>query len=319
MARRFDAAVLHDFFVDRLVHVKSIEGLTSSINAKAEQGGGGIHGVAQEEVSGGNAVNLARAMARLGLRVLLITHSDNAHEGLLRRAFEGTHAEIRVKPLPPGLTVAIEGRENVMLGECGGARRFGPSLLGYDDWSAMARADLVCSVNWAANESGTELLRAIRSRLGRRKAIYFDPADFRDRSPQFGLLLKEASEKGLFDWVSMNEWEATAAAELMHIGTGSLGQTCKALAAKLDVAFDLHGVDESYASDGMVLSSSRCTKIRSRRLTGAGDAWDAAAIYGKLNGMGEARRLRFANAAARVYLQREELLPPTAEEVEARL
>ena len=51
--------------------------------------------------------------------------------------------------------------------------------------------------------------------------------------------------------------------------------------------------------------------VRTRRLTGAGDVWDAASIYGRLNGMDEAGRLKLANRAAKLYLEGREPVPPT--------
>jgi len=55
--------------------------------------------------------------------------------------------------------------------------------------------------------------------------------------------------------------------------------------------------------------------LKAKRLTGAGDVWDAGAVYGRLKGMDEAQRLEFANRAARVYLGSESPLPPTLEQV----
>ena len=99
---------MHDYFVDRLVHVGSLGGLTRSVEAKAATGGGGLHGIRQSEIRGGNAVNLAHALGRLGLRTLLVTHTETAHEGLLRKSFEGLDVELRLKPLKAGMTVAFE-------------------------------------------------------------------------------------------------------------------------------------------------------------------------------------------------------------------
>ncbi len=319
MARRFDVAVMHDYFVDRLVHSRSVEALTRNIDAKASAGGGGIHGVVQEDVSGGNAVNLARALSRLGLEVLLITHSDEAHRAMLERAFEGLSTEVRVKPMPPGLTVAVEGQVNVMLGDCGGAGSFGPDRLDDRDWESLGESRVVCCVNWAANERGTSLLRALRKRLGPSQSIFFDPADFRDRGAQFKELLEEASQRRVLNWVSMNEAEAKAAARLLGLRASGLDGVCRGLAARLGATFDLHSMARSFTSDGNAVASSRCFKVRPRRLTGAGDAWDAAAIYGRLKGMEGAERMRFANAAAGLFLERPEQLPASVEEVLARL
>ena len=319
MARKFDAAVLHDFYIDRLVYSDSIEGMTKVIGNKGMEGGGGVHGVRQEDVRGGNAVNLAHALARLGLRVLLITHSDPIHRAVLEQTFAGTKAEVRVKPLPAALTVAFEGEVNVMLGDGRGASYFGPELLERRDWRALENAKVVCSVNWSINRKGTELLVALREGLGPEKPIFMDPADFRDRIQEFRVLLRALSRRRVVDWVSMNEQEAVAAAGLLGVAAGDLGEACRGLARKLEVVFDLHGDGASYTSEGTRVTSRRIMPAKVRRLTGAGDVWDAGAIYGRIMGFDEPKRLEFANVAARLYLAGREPVPPTAREVLSRV
>ena len=63
------------------------------------------------------------------------------------------------------------------------------------------------------------------------------------------------------------------------------------------------------------MTASPTKSVRTRRLTGAGDVWDAGAIYGRLEGMDEAPRLEFANRAAGLYLKSELPVPPTLKEV----
>ena len=316
MTKKYDVAVMHDYFVDRLVHAKSLPRLLRGVSEKAKGGGGGIHGVSQEDIRGGNAVNLAHALARLGLRTFLITHSERAHRGLLEATFEGLDAEVRVKPAPAGLTVAFEEVVNVMLGDGGGAADFGPERLDDEDWAALERSKVVCSVNWAANKRGTDLLVALRWRLGEEKPIFMDPADFRDRTTEFkGLLLRQRKEK-LVDWVSMNEGEALASARLLGIERTDLRAVCENLARRLRVVLDLHAAGQSYSSEGTEVASARVKAVDARRLTGAGDVWDAGVIYGRLKGMDEPARLDFANKAARLYLTNESPVPPTAEQVE---
>jgi ribokinase len=315
MARRYDAAVMHDFFVDRLVHTESLRDLFGMVSEKAKGGGGGIHGVGQEEVKGGNAVNLAQALARLGLRTLLITHSDKIHRGLLEEAFSGLDAEVRVKDSPVGLTVAFEEEANVMLGDVGGSGAFGPGELDERDWDALERSRVVCSVNWAANAKGTSLLVALRRRLGREKTVFMDPADFRERTGEFQGLLARISKGGLVDWISMNEREGAETARLLGVETKGEGRVCMELARRLKVVFDLHTGRGSYSSEGTEVAVAPVRTLKARRSTGAGDVWDAGAIYGRLKGMDEVPRLQFANRAASIYLRSKELLPPTAGQV----
>ncbi len=311
MARTFDVAVMHDYFVDRLVHVRGLEKTMAEVAEKAASGGGGIHGTAQEEIRGGNAVNLAHALAMLGLRTLLITHCEPAHEHLLRSAFKGLKADLRVKPLPAGLTVAFEESTNVMLSDGRGASDFGPSALDREDWAGLEGSKVVCSVNWAANRRGTELLQGLRKRLGPEKTIYIDPADFRDRLDRFVDLARLISDRKLVDWVSMNEFESISAATALGIESADRASRCLYLARALGVVFDMHCVDGAYTSEGTRVTATPTRVVRTRRLTGAGDVWDAASIYGRLNGMDEAGRLKFANKAAKLYLEGREPVPPT--------
>lgn len=315
MARQFDVAVMHDFFVDRLVQAGDLERTFSAIREKAHSGGGGIHGVRQSQVKGGNAVNLAHALATLGRKTLLITHTDEQHRSLLLHPFRGLPAEVRTKPLPPGLTVAMEGRVNVMLGHAGGAGEFSPSLLDEEDWAALRGSSVVCSVNWSANMHGTELLGALRSRLGAGKTIFLDPADVRDRAAQFRQFLRLTKRSGLVNWYSLNEYEAGATAALLGLKARGPATVCRAIARELGARVDLHTERCSYSSEGGEVHSSRVKWVKPRRLTGAGDVWAAAAIHGKLAGMADERRLRFANTAARLYLTADEPVPPTEAEV----
>ena len=311
MARTFDVAVMHDYFVDRLVHVRGLEKTMAEVAAKAASGGGGIHGTVQEEIRGGNAVNLAHALAMLGLRTLLITHCEPAHEHLLRSAFKGLKADLRVKPLPAGLTIAFEESTNVMLSDGRGASDFGPSVLDREDWAGLEGSKVVCSVNWAANKRGTELLQGLRKRLGPEKTIYIDPADFRDSLDRFVDLARLISDRKLVDWVSMNEFEGISAATALGIESADRASRCLYLARALGVVFDMHCVDGAYTSEGTRVTATPTRAVRTRRLTGAGDVWDAASIYGRLNGMDEAGRLKLANRAAKLYLEGREPVPPT--------
>ena len=53
MTRRFDAAVMHDYYVDRLLHMDSFEGLAVAVAAKKAVGGGGSTGPARRTFEGG--------------------------------------------------------------------------------------------------------------------------------------------------------------------------------------------------------------------------------------------------------------------------
>jgi sugar/nucleoside kinase (ribokinase family) len=90
---------------------------------------------------------------------------------------------------------------------------------------------------------------------------------------------------------------------------------CRALAEELGVVFDLHARQESFTSEGTEVTGVKVGWARSKRLTGAGDVWDAGAICGRLHRMEEPQRLRFANTAAKLYVEKEQADPPTFREV----
>ena len=310
---------MHDFFIDRLVRPQDTDALFRIAKSKAEQGGGSVHGVLQEDVRGGNAVNLANALAMLGNKVLLITHSDPQHRGMLTEAFEGLDAETRVKLLPPGLTVSLEGKVNVMLSDSGGAANFPPSLLTKSDWTALGRSKIVCSVNWSSNRHGTSLLRALRRKLGPGKNLFFNPSDVRDRFGEYRELMVRVKENHLVDWVSLNEYEAQTTATALGIRETDPRRLCADISRALGVKVDVHTEWAVHTSTGEAATSARTEHVRAKRLTGAGDVWDAASITGFLKGMHDTERLRFANAAARLYVKSGNPLPPTIKQVRAAL
>ncbi len=290
------------------------------MRAKAEQGGGGIHDVEQSEVRGGNAVNLAHALGRLGDRVFLITHADKNHETLLREALRGLKVGLSLKERPAGLTVALEGRHlkrivNVMLGDLGGAGEFPPSLLTESDWKAMKSSRVVCMLNWAANTRGNELARGLRENLGDKKRIFFDPADVRDRVERFRELLSLVKRKRVVDWVSLNKFEARATGTILHLRARNEERLCFLIARELDARVDIHTEEASFSSDGHVTVSHRTELMKPSRLTGAGDVWDAASIHFYLHGKNDSVRIALADTAARFYINSKEAEPPTEREI----
>ncbi|MDG6898259.1 MAG: carbohydrate kinase family protein, partial [Nitrososphaerota archaeon] len=244
---------------------------------------------------------------------------DAEHLPILRNPFAGLSAEVRVKPLQAGLTVAIEGRVNVMLGDVGGAGRLGPELLASAEWDALESAKVVCSLNWAANSKGTELLLALRERLGRTKTIFFGPADFRDRLREFRRLLSLQQRMKLFDWLALNENEARASARLLGIRARGPASICRQLSLKLGSRVDIHTRSAAYTAEGGRIAQRVAKPAGAIRLTGAGDVWDAASIYANLSGMSDGERLEFANAAARLYITYPEPRPPSRDEILAEL
>ncbi len=69
--------VMPDFFVDRVIKLRSREELFNSINDKARFGGGSIRGIPTTDIKGGNAANVAYCLSKLGVKVTLFTVADD--------------------------------------------------------------------------------------------------------------------------------------------------------------------------------------------------------------------------------------------------
>jgi len=206
----------------------------------------------------------------------------------------------------------------VMLSYLGGAGEFGPELLNADDWKEMKRSRIVCTLNWAANRRGTELVREIKKRVGS-GTVFLDPADVRDRITQYRSFLAALKREHLVDWLSANEHEARATARLLGLRTDRLAMVCRQVAEELSVRFDVHTEGGSFTSDGGEVLSHRVRRVRPRVLTGAGDVWDAASVHFFLSGANHERRIELADLAAGLYLRSKEASAPTSSEVRSLL
>src|SRR5438093_9468305 len=154
-----------DFFVDRIIRLESKEKFFEVLAEKAMRGGGSIRGILTTEVKGGNAVNVAYCLGKLGVKVALFTVADEMGATMIRQAFSqfGDRATLRIASGKSGLTTAFEfphedTRVNVMVSDIGDNANFGPEKLRSEaDKVILKNADGVMITNWASNEKGTEL------------------------------------------------------------------------------------------------------------------------------------------------------------------
>src|SRR5215208_8185868 len=90
--------VMSDFFVDRLIKLNSKKEFFNALADKARCGGGSIRGIPTVDVKGGNAVNVAYCLARLGAKVTLFTIADELGTTMIRQAFSqfGDKVSLRI-------------------------------------------------------------------------------------------------------------------------------------------------------------------------------------------------------------------------------
>lgn len=312
--------VLNDFFLDRIISVSDVGSFYGQIMEKINFGGS-IRDIPQKDIKGGNATNVAFALARLGVPVTLITISDKTGSALIRDTFSGLeNAKVLVIDGKPGRTTALEFQNgdhivNIMFSDLGDNASFGPDRLGPGELGAIKKAKAVVVTNWASNKLGTDLARfAFEKSKGALHIL--DPADIQTRAREFKDALGKMGQG--MDSLCINENECNILFSQYGLarpsGSGDAKKPLMELSLKSGVPVDLHGVSGSYWTDGNKVSYAKTFPVRPLVVTGAGDVWDAANTVGYMAGLEPEERLLFANAASALYVSNPKGLPPKMEE-----
>ncbi|MGC1931846.1 MAG: PfkB family carbohydrate kinase [Candidatus Nitrosopolaris sp.] len=322
--------VMPDFFVDRVIKLRSKEEFFNSINDKVRFGGGSIRGIPTADIKGGNAANVAYCLSKLGVKVTLFTVADDIGAAILRQSFSRFRESVNllITSGRHGSTTAFEllnesgVRVNVMISDVGDNSNFGPDMVNSPEHlNYLKTSDAVVVVNWGSNLKGTQL--AEHAFKNSRKSLHFiDPADIETRKQDFRDSLTHIAE--LTDVLSINESEYNSLAEvagLEHLEltkeniVDGVKNAVKQLAEKIGISVDLHTRKGAAWSNGRETSFVRAIKVDVRTLTGAGDSWDSADIIGYLAGLNATERLTFSNATVSLYLRSQTAEPPTNNEV----
>lgn len=313
--RRTRIVVLPDLYVDALAFLPSWAQSGRRLGVIARRGGGNLPVKSIEFKLGGNAANLAVALARLGAQVDLIAHTDEFGQRLLERAAAGTRLRtdrVRVGPNTSASLILECGSSNVMLSHAGPLQNFGPESLTAEDWRRIESADVVALVNWAQNKRGTTLLRKLSGRLHQRGIfLYLDTGDVRHRGADVSTLRRDrAAWKGVSAF-GMNQNELAA------FTRGTSVEHAQGLAEELGTRIDLHTREWAASVTGTSAVRVAAGRTPARRLTGAGDAWNAGNLAGYALQLGDRERLGLAHRVANRYVTGSSGLPPTAMEVTA--
>jgi ribokinase len=320
-SRNKSITVLHEFFIDRIIKIESIEEFFVRIKEKTKFGGGSIRGIDTTQFEGGNAVNIAYCLGKLGFDVDLFTITDDSSNMNLKYFFSDLpKVKLHLSYGKPGYTTSLEIRNsidfndsNIMISDIGGNSDFGPEKLDSNNSKEILNSsDAVILVNWASNLKGNELLKYVFQNSP--KALHFvDPADIQTRRNEFCSLLKDPNS--MIDILSINENECNSLLFELELenfslcnkyGRKNIQLASKGLAKKLGIFIDLHtryGCAFSNGDEVYFAYNIKNTFIRN--LTGAGDSWDAADIIGHLIELPPQERLFFSNAFASFYISRE--------------
>ncbi len=313
--------VLNDFFLDRIVKIDNITKLLDLISQKKFLGGS-IRGIPQVDLKGGNATNVAFALAKLGAPVSLITVANKIGIQILQDAFsEFPKSSLYVIDGKPGMTTSFEFTNNtsvvnIMLSDLGDNENFGPEKLGSKEQNVVKNADAIIVTNWASNGKGTELSKFAFEKSP--KSLHFlDPADIETRKNEFKVAISELASN--LDSLSLNENECNLLLKQFELGNITEGNETKQLISnlseKISAPIDLHTSFGAFWSNGKETEFVKSFPTDVKFVTGAGDVWDAANILGYLANIEPKKRLLFANAAASLYVGNSNAIPPTMQEV----
>jgi ribokinase len=324
--------VLPDFFLDRLINLdwtpSEFSGLISDV---AKRKGGSIDGIHQTDLRGGNAINVASALAKLDVTVIPIVCTSEYGLQQIKYYFKDTsidtsHIKIRNKA---SITTALEFKNkkektNVMIRDLGSLANFSPEDLNENDYALIEDADYTCLFNWAGTlKFGTVLAQAIfgKAKVEGKGKTYYDMADPTPNGVEVAELIEKVLKSNQVDILSLNENEAIIYASLLdktmddkkdHFAFAELAmEAARILAKHLSSRIDLHTTVFSATLRGKNEIVVPTFKVKVLRATGAGDAWTAGNILGDRNGLSDECRLMLANAVAACYLSDPDSQHPT--------
>ncbi|MEM2962752.1 MAG: carbohydrate kinase family protein, partial [Candidatus Bathyarchaeia archaeon] len=216
------------------------------------------------------------------------------------------------------MTVALElkhmGRSfNAMLNHPGSVADFCFEDLESSDLDLIRGTDYLIVTEWTMNLRGTDLAEKIFSYAERfpcRK--FFDPGDPSWRKQDINDLVERVLLPAKFQVLSVNESEAIWYASyfdhryldrMRSEPLEKLGFECaKRLRDELKLRIDLHTPTFTASIEGAKEFLTPTFEVEVRRVTGAGDAWQAGNVYGELIGLTPEERLLLANATAAYYI-----------------
>ena len=328
--------VLPDFFLDRLINLElSPQEFSNLVVEVTKRKGGALDGILQTNLRGGNAINVASALASLGANVTPIVCTSEF--GLQQIKFSFQNIPIDTSNIKTqgkaSITTALEFSEkniktNVMLRDLGALADFGPSNLNERDFMLIDNSDYLCVFNWAGTlKFGTDLAQAVfgRAKHNGKGKTYYDTADPTPNSKAIPDLMDKILKTDKVDILSLNENEAVTYASFLDEGimekrnrlsySELAMESARVLARLLPARIDLHTTEFSATLKGKNEVEVPTFKVKTLRATGAGDAWCAGNILGDHNDLSDECRLMLANVVAACYLSDPNGQHPTKQKI----
>ena len=325
--------VLPDFFVDHFVLFKTFDQLIDGLNRLAEQGGGNLLDNTQFIRRGGNAVNTASALLKLGLNPKLIVTTDEYGFSLLKALTDPeldlshVHTDGRLSSTVSVETEHLGRKVNIMLSDSGSASKFTFSDLTEADIDIIKKSSIVALVNLNHNKSGAELACNLFQMIKETsKSLTFidigDPSGNPELVPD---LVKRVINADLVDIIGLNEnevgWIAATLTSDKDYWKNTPSNTelwikgAELISNETGIRVDLHTPHYSATINGDEITATPAFDVESKVVCGAGDAWNAGNIYGTLLQLPSLDRLTLANSLASLYVSSTEASPPSVSEI----
>ncbi|MBD3406657.1 MAG: hypothetical protein GF411_11130 [Candidatus Lokiarchaeota archaeon] len=325
-------AILPDFFLDHFVVTEKIEDFVDGLIQLASQGGGNLLGSFQFIRPGGNTVNTASALLKMGLDPLMVITTDEYGASMLKALVDSdldlshVHTDGALSA-----TVSIEGEYqgrhvNLMVSDSGSAAKFTINDLTEEDITAIKNCGLVALLNLNHNTAGVEFVTDLFSQLeGNNITKLIDTGDPSARPNMVQDLTDKVLAQKIVDVIGVNEnevcWFAWALDKRNERWREQIShpehwiKAGKYVSTETGVRVDLH---TPYFAASILADEITCTptfEVIPKITLGAGDTWNAGNIFGILHELEPLDRLVLANSAAALYVSSRNTNHPYLEEI----
>jgi len=318
----FKILIMPDFTVDHLIRMEEdFESILEKMKGIAARGGGNIPFTQHSIIRGGNAANLASAIASLGLSVTFTSETDPLGKVLLDYFLGPLGVDCSSVTTSGRLsaTVALEFKRhgrltNIMISDIGSIKNYGfenvPSGI-IDKLKKEMQA--VAVLNWIQDWKGTELAMEIFKIAKENKVLSFlDTGDLSVRAKEIPQLIENLLLKNWVDIFGFNENEALWLASYFEpdFQERRKKEECLPLAVEavrlLGETFDfticMHTPYFAVAVKDRREYWVPAYDIEPLRATGSGDSWNAGFIAGALLGLGMEDQILLGHTTAGSYL-----------------
>ncbi|MEA2016441.1 MAG: PfkB family carbohydrate kinase [Actinomycetota bacterium] len=318
----FKVMLMPDFFTDHLVRIEDdFEIVIDKIKQIVSRGGGNIAFNKQSILRGGNAGNLASALATLGQKVTLVTKTNPTGKKLIEHFLGplGVDLSLISDSGEMSATVAMEFKYknrlvNVMFSDPGSLSQYGPEKLPKEIAIRLKSGySLVSLLNWNQNQRATELAKEVFKIAKTNGSLTFlDTGDLSLREKNIPELIDDLLASGLVDIFAFNENEALCMAsyydkefserrkneDVMKLAPEAL----RLLTKKINSKLCMHTPYFAMAIEDLKEYRIPSFNIEPLRATGSGDTWNSGFISGILAGLSIEKQILLGHSVAGAYL-----------------